>query len=96
MVVVGGRAPQNRWGTGSLQELDQPPIVGSVSKHAATLPTAADPAPSFPRGLEEMYDGITPLRTPASEFYRVDTRLTVPTVGDQGELPRSLPSQVWL
>ncbi|MDR7253298.1 DMSO/TMAO reductase YedYZ molybdopterin-dependent catalytic subunit [Nocardioides sp. BE266] len=45
-----------------------------------TLPTAADPAPSFPQGLEEMYDGITPLRTPAGEFYRVDTRLTLPTV----------------
>ncbi|WP_211357257.1 acetolactate synthase [Nocardioides rubriscoriae] len=42
MVVVGGRAPQNRWGTGSLQELDQPPIVASISKHAATLPTAGD------------------------------------------------------
>ncbi|MEO9325482.1 acetolactate synthase [Nocardioides sp. C4-1] len=42
MVVVGGRAPQNRWGTGSLQELDQPPIVASIAKHAATLPTAAD------------------------------------------------------
>ncbi|MFB9312506.1 acetolactate synthase [Nocardioides plantarum] len=42
MVVVGGRAPQSRWGTGSLQELDQPPIVASVSKHAATLPTAGD------------------------------------------------------
>ncbi len=42
MVVVGGRAPQNRWGSGSLQELDQPPIVASVSKLARTLPTAAD------------------------------------------------------
>ncbi|MDO9456918.1 acetolactate synthase [Nocardioides sp.] len=42
MVVVGGRAPQNRWGSGSLQELDQPPILASVSKHAATLPTAGD------------------------------------------------------
>ncbi|CAN5409024.1 acetolactate synthase [soil metagenome] len=42
MVVVGGRAPQNRWGTGSLQELDQPPIVASVSKLARTLPTAGD------------------------------------------------------
>ena len=27
MVVVGGRAPANRWGSGSLQELDQPPIL---------------------------------------------------------------------
>jgi acetolactate synthase I/II/III large subunit len=40
MVVVGGRAPQNRWGSGSLQELDQPPILESVSKLARTLPTA--------------------------------------------------------
>src|SRR3954454_1777030 len=42
MVVVGGRAPQNRWGSGSLQELDQPPIVESVSKLARTIPTAGE------------------------------------------------------
>src|SRR5690349_1278828 len=40
MVVVGGRAPANRWGSGSLQELDQPPIVSSISKAARTLHTA--------------------------------------------------------
>jgi DMSO/TMAO reductase YedYZ molybdopterin-dependent catalytic subunit len=44
------------------------------------LPVATDPASSFPTGLEETYDGITPLRTPPGEFYRVDTRLTLPTV----------------
>ena len=44
------------------------------------LPTATDPAPSFAKGLEEMYDGISPLRTPNADFYRVDTRLTVPNV----------------
>jgi len=42
MVVVGGRAPQNRWGSGSLQELDQPPILAPVSKSATTLMTADD------------------------------------------------------
>ena len=42
MVVVGGRAPQNRWGTGALQELDQPPIFAPVSKLARTIPTSAD------------------------------------------------------
>ncbi|WP_435742226.1 acetolactate synthase [Nocardioides sp. SYSU DS0663] len=51
MVVVGGRAPQNRWGSGSLQELDQPPIVASVSKSARTLMTAADVSP----GLDEAF-----------------------------------------
>lgn len=42
MVVVGGRAPSNRWGMGSLQELDQPPLLAPVSKLARTIPTAAD------------------------------------------------------
>ncbi|GAW50636.1 MULTISPECIES: acetolactate synthase [unclassified Nocardioides] len=42
MVVVGGRAPQGRWGTGALQELDQPPIFAPVSKLARTIPTAGD------------------------------------------------------
>ncbi|MFC5175511.1 acetolactate synthase [Nocardioides taihuensis] len=40
MVVVGGRAPANRWGSGSLQELDQPPIVAPIAKAARTLHTA--------------------------------------------------------
>src|SRR6478735_11457648 len=51
LVVVGGRAPANRWGTGSLQELDQPPILAPVSKLATTLHTAADVAP----GLHEAF-----------------------------------------
>src|SRR5680860_736818 len=42
MVVVGGRAPANRWGSGALQELDQPPIVASIAKAARTLHTAGD------------------------------------------------------
>ncbi len=42
MVVVGGRAPANRWGSGSLQELDQPPIIAPVAKEARTLHAADD------------------------------------------------------
>lgn len=41
LVVVGGRAPANRWGTGALQELDHPPLVESVTKSARTV---SDPA----------------------------------------------------
>ncbi len=37
LVVLGGRAPDYRWGTGALQELDQPPLLSSVTKHAATV-----------------------------------------------------------
>ena len=32
LVVLGGRAPQRRWGSGSLQELDHVPILQSITK----------------------------------------------------------------
>jgi acetolactate synthase-1/2/3 large subunit len=41
VVVLAGRAPQHRWGSGSLQELDHVPIVASITKQAATV---TDPA----------------------------------------------------
>lgn len=37
LVVVGGRAPDYRWGSGALQELDQPPILDSITKAAWTV-----------------------------------------------------------
>jgi acetolactate synthase-1/2/3 large subunit len=37
LVVLGGRAPESRWGSGSLQELDHVPIVASITKSAATV-----------------------------------------------------------
>ena len=37
MVVLGGRAPQMRWGSGSLQEFDHVPVVRSITKSAATV-----------------------------------------------------------
>jgi DMSO/TMAO reductase YedYZ molybdopterin-dependent catalytic subunit len=45
-----------------------------------TLPAAAEPAPAFPEGLEGTYPGIAPLRTPNADFYRIDTRLTLPVI----------------
>ncbi|MCB0897122.1 MAG: molybdopterin-dependent oxidoreductase [Nocardioides sp.] len=44
------------------------------------LPAAADPAPALPAGLDQRVPGISPFRTPVSDFYRVDTRLTLPLV----------------
>jgi len=41
VLVLGGRAPMGRWGSGSLQELDHLPIVDSVVKSAATATGAA-------------------------------------------------------
>ncbi|MEH3033793.1 MAG: acetolactate synthase [Aeromicrobium erythreum] len=47
LVVVGGRAPAGRWGTGSLQELDHPPIFETVTKSSRTAPLVTDVAPAL-------------------------------------------------
>src|ERR1700728_1164963 len=36
LLVVGGRAPDYRWGAGSLQELDHPALLGPITKYAGT------------------------------------------------------------
>jgi acetolactate synthase-1/2/3 large subunit len=41
LVVLGGRAPELRWGAGSLQEFDHVPVVHSITKSAATVKDAS-------------------------------------------------------
>ena len=36
MVVIGGRAPANRWGTGALQEFDHVPLLAPITVSAET------------------------------------------------------------
>ena len=42
MLVIGGRAPEARWGMGSLQEMDHVEVVRSLTKKALTLGSAED------------------------------------------------------
>ncbi len=37
VLILGGRAPTARWGSGALQELDHPPLLAPVTKRAATV-----------------------------------------------------------
>ena len=37
LVLVGGRAPDYRWGSGALQELDHVPLLAPVTKSATTV-----------------------------------------------------------
>jgi acetolactate synthase-1/2/3 large subunit len=37
LVLVGGRAPDGRWGSGALQEIDHPPLLAPVTKSAETV-----------------------------------------------------------
>ncbi len=37
LVVIGGRSPDFRAGSGALQELDQPPLLAPITKHSSTV-----------------------------------------------------------
>jgi acetolactate synthase-1/2/3 large subunit len=81
--VVGGRAPQNRWGSGSLQELDQPPIVESITKLARTIPTAAEVTGGFDeafRAAGSSHRGPVFVDVPMDEFFNQATA-TLPDGG---------------
>lgn len=42
------------------------------------LPAPAAPEPPLPGGLEASVPGVSPLRTPVPDFYRIDTALVLP------------------
>src|SRR6476469_8331403 len=88
LVVVGGRAPANRWGSGSLQELDHPPILASVSKSARTIHTAGEVAD----GLHDAFTlagtshrGPVFVDVPMDEFFATATSVR-PEVGPRSPL----------
>lgn len=45
---------------------------------APALPPPDDPAGPFPVGVERSHPGVSPLRTPTRDFYRIDTALVLP------------------
>ncbi len=83
VVVVGGRAPANRWGTGSLQELDQPPIVAPVSKMARTIHQADEVAEGMHQAFTvagSSHRGPVFVDVPMDEFFN-SSSVTRPEVG---------------
>jgi acetolactate synthase-1/2/3 large subunit len=83
LVVVGGRAPQNRWGMGSLQELDQPPIMAPISKQSHTIATAAQMASGIDdafRVAGSSHRGPVFVDVPMDEFFGTATS-PMPSVG---------------
>ncbi len=57
------------------------------------LPTPADPLPPLPAGLEATTPGLTPFRTPVTDFYRVDTAFAIPRV-DSGTWRLTIDGEV--
>lgn len=69
LVVLGGRAPQGRWGAGSLQELDHVPILASITKSAGTV---TDPARAGLDVFEAVRTAVTPHRGPTFLDFPLD------------------------
>jgi acetolactate synthase-1/2/3 large subunit len=62
VLVLGGRAPEFRWGAGSLQEIDHLPLVAPVTKYAATV-RSTEAIPEAVRAA--LAAALTPHRGPA-------------------------------
>ena len=72
LLTVGGRAPQFRWGTGALQELDHPPILAPITKLSTTARTAAEVARVMDdalRAAEASHRGPVFVDVPMDELY---------------------------
>jgi acetolactate synthase I/II/III large subunit len=85
LVVVGGRAPDNRWGSGSLQELDHVPLVASVTKAASTVHRA-----------DQVAGAVDQAFTLARTSHRGPVFLDVPmdTFFDSSSVERPAPASV--
>lgn len=78
LVLVGGRAPEYRWGSGALQELDHVPMLDPVTKAAWTLREAAGIGP----GVRAAFDlAGTAHRGPVFVDIPMDVLFT-PSTGD--------------
>ncbi len=88
LLVVGGRAPAFRWGTGSLQELDHPPLLAPVTKRAATVEKVdgiADEVDSALTLAAESHRGPVFLDVPMDQFFsRAD--IEVPAAPGRGRV----------
>ena len=69
LVVLGGRAPEARWGLGSLQELDHVPILAPVTKQSLTAGGGDDLAAATYRAVQS---AMTPHRGPVFVDYPMD------------------------
>ena len=79
LVVIGGRAPDNRWGQGSLQELDHPPILETITALSTTARTTADIGPTVDEAFRvagSSHRGPAFLDVPMDQFFDTASRHT--------------------
>src|SRR6185312_5462470 len=85
VMVLGGRAPQFRWGQGSLQEIDHVPFVAPLTKSARTATSTAEIA-------ELVDEALAATLVPPTGPTFLDLPLDVVFMeADDQESPASLP-----
>ncbi|MBW9206624.1 acetolactate synthase [Mumia sp. zg.B17] len=90
LVTIGGRAATHTWGMGSLQELDHPPIVSTVSKWAGTAKTTDEIGPTVDQAFAlagSSHRGPTFLDVPMDQLF---SRTTAPADAAYGSLPDTI------
>ncbi len=85
VVLLGGRAPDYRWGAGSLQEMDHPPLLAPVTKRAWTEHETAKAAATVDEAFRL---ALTPHRGPVF----VDFSLEAIYGEAEAELPAGWPA----
>ena len=90
MLVLGGRAPQLRWGQGSLQEIDHVPFVKPLARMAATASETAE----IPALVDEaLHAAVEPRGGPTFIDFPLDYVFT--EAPEPPDAPLSLP-EPWL
>ncbi|MGH9041142.1 MAG: acetolactate synthase [Acidimicrobiia bacterium] len=91
LVVIGGRAPTGKWGSGSLQEVDHVPLVESVTRRARTAAGTAEIGPEVAAALAAATTpprGPSFLDVPADWFFsRAEADLPAPAGPGRGVEP---------
>jgi acetolactate synthase-1/2/3 large subunit len=89
LVVIGGRAPAARWGTGALQEFDHPALLATVTKSARTVDELGDIATAVNDGFAvaaSAHRGPTFLDVPMDTLFgRAEVRRPEPVKPRQAE-----------
>jgi acetolactate synthase-1/2/3 large subunit len=83
LVVLGGRAPQARWGAGSLQEFDHVPVVASITKAARTVTATGQIA-------KELHEAVTLALTSHRGPVFLDFPLDVVFASDASDVPEGV------
>ena len=84
LVVLGGRAPEGRWGAGSLQEFDHVPVLAPMTKVAATVREPADMGETVAQAVAA---ALTPHRGPVFLDFPMDALFAQVGAGPARGLP---------